>query len=151
MAWEGEDFQVVAGTTLGVVAGSPVAETFASFDALTYANVTITQVGAVEGLEWSTSTLSVVNDPHDRVKKSSYKYPMAEFGVAWLPNEPAQQVLEAASTSTDIISCKLTRPDGTEICFRAQVMNFVDDGGGNTDALTGKLSLLRQSKTYKAA
>ena len=150
MAWESEDFELVAGTTLAVAAGSPVAETFASFELLTYANVTITQVGAVEGLEWSTATLSVVNNPHDRVKKAAYTYPQIEFGVAWLPSEAGQVILEAASVSTDIISCKVTRPDGTEIYFRAQVMMFADTGGGNTDALVGTLSMLRQSQTFTA-
>lgn len=150
MAWESEDFEVVAGTTLAVAEGSPVAETFASFELLTYSPVTLTQVGSVEGLEWSTATMSEVSNPHDRVKKAAYTYPQAEFGVTWLPAEAGQVILEAASVSTDIISCKVTRPDGTEIYFRAQVMAFADSGGGNTDALVGTLTLLRQSMTFKA-
>lgn len=151
MAWESEDFEVVAGTTLEVTTGSPTAESFASFAAMTgWEDVTLTQVGAVEGLEWSTSTLSEVSNPHDRVKKAAYTYPQAEFGVTWKPAEPGQVILSDASESTDIISCRVTRPDGTIIYFRAQVMAFADSGGGNTDALTGSLTLLRQSKTFKA-
>lgn len=148
MAWESEDFEVVAGTTLSVVAGSPVAETYASFELLTYVDVTLTQVGAVEGLEWSTATMSEVSNPHDRVKKAAFTYPQAEFGVTWKPTEPGQIILEAASVSTGIISCKVERPNGQKIYFRAQVMAFADAGGGNTDALTGKLTLLRQSTTF---
>ncbi len=149
MAWESEDFVVVAGTTLAVAAGSPAAETLASFEALTYTAVTLTQVGAVEGKEWSTATLAEVSNPHDRVKKAAFTYPQAEFGVTWKPEEAGQVILDAASNSTDIISCKVTRPSGQELYFRAQVMAFADSGGGNTDALTGTLTLLRQSEVFK--
>lgn len=149
MAWESEDFDVVAGTTLAVSASIPSAETFAAFDSLTYSEITLTQVGAVEGLEWSTATMSEVSNPHDRVKKAAYTYPQAEFGVTWKPDEAGQVILAAASVDTSIPSFKLTRPNGEEIYFRAQVMAFADSGGGNTDALTGSLTLLRQSKTFK--
>ena len=150
MAWESEDFEVVAGTTLEVSASDPAAETVAAFQALTYSAVTLTQVGPVEGKEWSTATLAEVSNPHDRVKKASFTYPQAEFGVTWKPTEPGQVICQAASDSTDIIACKVTRPSGQVIFFRAQVMAFADNGGGNTDALTGTLTLLRQSTTFYA-
>lgn len=149
MAWESEDFETVAGTTLEVSASDPATEDLAGFEALTYSPVTLTQVGAVEGLEWSTATLSEVSNPHDRVKKAAYTYPQAEFGVTWKPEEPGQVILSAASEDQSIIACKVTRPSGQEIYFRAQVMAFADNGGGNTDALTGTLTLLRQSRTFK--
>lgn len=149
MAWESEDFEVVAGTTLEVSASDPATENLAGFTALTYSAVTLTQVGAVEGKEWSTSTLAEVSNPHDRVKKAAYTYPQAEFGVTWKPEEPGQVILDAASNSTDIIACKVTRPSGLVLYFRAQVMTFADSGGGNTDALTGTLTLLRQSEVFK--
>lgn len=150
MAWESEDFEVVAGTTLEVSAGAVPTEDVAGFESLTYTPVTLTQVGAVEGLEWTTATLAEVSNPHDRVKKAAYTYPQAEFGVTWKPAEPGQVILAAASVNTDIIACKVTRPSGQEIYFRAQVMAFADSGGGNTDALTGSLTLLRQSQTFTA-
>lgn len=149
MAWESEDFEVVAGTTLKVSAGAVATEDVAGFEALTYAAVTLTQVGAVEGKEWSTATLSEVSNPHDRVKKAAFTYPQAEFGVTWKPEEPGQVILDTASNGTGIIACKVTRPSGQILYFRAQVMAFADSGGGNTDALTGTLTLLRQSEVFK--
>lgn len=150
MAWESEDFETVAGTTLAVSASAVPTEDVAGFESLTYTDVTLTQVGAVEGLEWSTSTLAEVSNPHDRVKKAAFTYPQAEFGVTWKPTEPGQVILSAASEDFSIIACKVTRPSGQVIYFRAQVMAFADSGGGNTDALTGSLTLLRQSKTFTA-
>lgn len=149
MAWESEDFEVVAGTTLEVSAGAVATEDVAGFQALTYTEVTLTQVGAVEGKEWSTATLAEVSNPHDRVKKAAFTYPQAEFGVTWKPDEPGQVILDTASNNTSIIACKVTRPSGQILYFRAQVMAFADSGGGNTDALTGTLTLLRQSEVFK--
>lgn len=150
MAWESEDFETVAGTTLEVSASPVPTEDVAGFAGLTYSPVTLTQVGAVEGLEWSTATLSEVSNPHDRVKKAAFTYPQAEFGVTWKPDEPGQVILSDASKDFTIIACKVTRPSGQIIYFRAQVMAFADNGGGNTDALTGTLTLLRQSDTFTA-
>lgn len=149
MAWESEDFEVVAGTRLYVSAGLVPTEDVAGFEGLTYSEVTLTQVGAVEGKEWSTATLAEVSNPHDRVKKAAFTYPQAEFGVTWKPAEPGQVILDAASNGTNIIACKVERPDGQLLYFRAQVMAFADSGGGNTDALTGTLTLLRQSEVFK--
>lgn len=150
MAWESEDFETVAGTKLAVSASDAATEDLAGFTALTYSDVTLTQVGPVEGKEWTTATLSEVSNPHDREAKAAFTYPRGEFGVTWKPAEPGQVILSAASNNFDIISCRLTRPSGQEIYFRAQVMAFADSGGGNTDALTGTLTLLRRSETFTA-
>ncbi len=150
MAWEDDDFNTNSGTRLYISPSVPSAETFAAFAALSdYEEITLTNVGPVEGKEWSTSTLSEVSNAHDRVKKAAFTYPTAEFGVTWKPAEPGQVLADTASNDFSIPSFKLTRQDGTVLYFRAQVTTFADSGGGNTDALTGTLTLLRQSEVYK--
>lgn len=149
MAWEDDDFNTNAGTKLYISAGVPTAETYEAFEALTYSEITLTNVGAVEGKEWSTSTLSEVSNAHDREKKAAFKYPQAQFGVTWKPAEAGQVICNAASNDFSIPSFKLVRQDGDILFFRGQIMSFADSGGGNTDALTGSLTILRQSEVFK--
>lgn len=149
MAWEDDDFNTNAGTRLYISASTPTAETLAAFTSLTYSEITLTNVGPVEGKEWSTSTLSEVSNAHDREKKAAFKYPQAQFGVTWKPAEAGQVIANAASNDFSIPSFKLVRQDLTELYFRAQVTTFADSGGGNTDALTGTMTLLRQSEVFQ--
>lgn len=148
----GIDFATVAGSKLYISTSAPtVAEgagAAAAFALLTWVEVgQITNVGSVEGREYSTSTMSTVGDGQDREKKGSFKLPNAEFECAWAVADAGQILVKAASKNYTVPSFKLEDQDGTNNYFTAQVSKYTRSGGASNDALKGNMTLLRQTDT----
>ena len=148
----GTDFLTVANSKLYISTAAPtVAEgagAAAAFALLTWVEVgQITNVGSVEGREYSTSALSTVGDGQDREKKGSFKLPNAEFECAWAAADAGQSLVKAASKNNTVPSFKLEDQDGTNNYFTAQVSKYTRSGGTSNDALKGNMTLLRQTDT----
>lgn len=148
----GIDFLTVANSKLFITTAAPtVAEgagAAAAFALLTWVEVgQITNVGSIEGREYSTATLSTVGDGQDREKKGSFKLPNAEFECAWAADDAGQILVKAASKNNSVPSFKLEDQDGTNNYFTAQVSKYTRSGGGSNDALKGMMTLLRQTDT----
>ncbi|NIA00818.1 hypothetical protein [Massilia sp. CCM 8734] len=149
----GIDFDTIAGSKLYVSTAAPTVATgagaAAAFALLTWVEVgQLTNIGSVEGREYSMSSLATIGDAQDREKKGSFKLPNAEFECAWVPEDPGQIIIKAASKDYSVPSFKLVGQDTDEIdYFTAQVAKFVRTGGTSNDAVKGNFTLLRQTDT----
>ena len=70
--------------------------------------------------------------------------------MLWLPDQAGQVVAKAASEGYDIMSFAVVDQNDGVSYFTAQVSTFMEGGGGNNDARTGTMTLLRQSDTIDA-
>lgn len=143
-----EDFETYAGTRLVAKTGRPTANTEAAWE--TYfatggEEITITSVGITSGREYSTSSVSVVSSGRNREKLGEFTYGQSEFPVLWLKDQPGQVLAREANESREILSFAEVSALGEVTYFTAQVMTFQPSGGGNNDARTGTMTLLRQS------
>lgn len=151
MAFE-PDFETIAGTKLFIAAGKPTDDTLAAYETLFTAatggdEFELTNVGAVEGRSSDIATLSVVSRGRNRQKPGTYTYPQADFTIQWLPESDAHQTAQTALRGRSLCSFRLERQSGVAIYFIGYVLNLSEAGGGPNDALTGTLSILRDSET----
>lgn len=150
MAWEA-DFETYANTRLFICATRPTDNTEALWEATTtWHEITVTSVPNIHGRDYSSATLAVVSNAHDRNKKGSYTLPNSEWGIQWLPAEQGQIVAQAASLNYTIPGFAVVYQDGSVSYYSAQVSSMMEDGGTSNTARTGKLTLLRQSDTVDA-
>jgi len=148
-----EDFETYAGTKLYIKAGRPATNDEAAWETFfgTGAEeITITSVGVYSGREYSEASVSVVSSGRNRVKKGEFTYGTAEFPVLWLPDQPGQITAREGSENYDTYGFAVVSQLGDVEYFSAQVSTFQEAGGGNNDARTGTMSLLRQSDTIPA-
>jgi hypothetical protein len=146
------DFETYAGTRLFIIPTRPATNDEAAWETA-FANaheITITSVPNYRGREYSTATLAVVSNAHDKVKKGSFTFTTQDWGVQWLPDEAGQKDAQAALTSYDIPGFAVVDQNGGVSYFSAQVSNFTESGGSSNDARAGTLTLLRQSDTIDA-
>ena len=149
------DFETIAGTKLFIAAGKPTADTEAAYETLfTGAGGThefeLVTVGGVEGRESDVATLSVVSRGRNREKPGTYTFPRAEFSIQWLPTSDAHIAAETAVRTRAYCSFKLVRQSGITLFFIGYVLNLSESGGSSNDALTGTLTILRDSETITA-
>lgn len=150
MAWE-EDFETYAGTRLFIIPLRPSDNTETAFEGATgWHEITITSVPSYRGREYGESTLSVVSNAHDKVKKGTYRLTSMDWGVQWLPEQLGQIDAAALANSYDIAGFAVVDQNEGVSYFSAQVSNFTESGGGGNDARAGTLTLLRQSDTIDA-
>jgi len=152
MAFE-PDFETIAGTRLFIGAGKPTADTEAAFETLFATSpdeFELTAVGGVEGRDSDVATLSVVSRRRNREKPGTFVYPRPEFGIQWLPESDAHKTAEAAMRGSSYCSFMLVRQSGVTIFFVGYVLSLSEGGGASNDALTGTLSILRDSETITA-
>lgn len=153
MAFE-PDFEVIAGTQLHIAAGIPTDDTAAAF-ATKFTGMTdddgfeLTNVGPVEGRNSDIASLTVVSRGRTRQKPGTYTYPQADFTIQWLTDSDAYGIADTAMRTRALCSFRLTRQSGTVLYFIGYVLNLADAGGGPNDALTGSLSILRDSETIR--
>jgi hypothetical protein len=151
MAFE-PDFETIAGTKLFIAAGKPTDDTLAAYETL-FAAATggdefeLTNVGAVDGRNSDIASMTVVSRGRTRQKPGTYTFPQADFTIQWLPESDAHQTADTALRTRAICSFRLERQSGVAVYFIGYVLNLADAGGGPNDALTGTLSILRDSET----
>lgn len=148
-----DDFETYAGTRLVAKNGRATANTEAAWEtffATGGAEITITGVGVTSGREYSTSSVSVVSSGRNREKLGEFTYGQSEFPILWLKDEPGQVIAREANETREIISFAEVSALGEVTYFTAQVMTFQPSGGGNNDARTGTMTLLRQSDSVVA-
>lgn len=150
MAWE-EDFETYAGTRLFITAARPADNTEAAFKTADWNEITITSVPNYRGREYSTATLAVVSNAHDKVKKGSYTLPTMDWGIQWLPEQAGQVIAAALAGGYGIAGFAVVDQNEGVSYFSAQVSNMVETGGSSNDARAGTMTLLRQSDTIDAA
>lgn len=147
------DFETIAGTKLRIKAGRPTDDTAAAFvthfGTGTIGEFELTNVGGVEGRTYTPATLSTVSSGRERSKPGTYSYPAADFGIVWLPESDAHEIAETAMLGRDICSFELERQSGQLVYFTGYVSNLSEAGGGPNDALTGTLSIMRDSEVRK--
>lgn len=149
----GIDFDTIAGSRLFISTATPASQTVDAFEDLTWVEIgQLTNIGSVEGREYSMATLSTIGDAQDREKKGSFKLPNAEFECAWAPEDAGQILLKAASKDYSVPSFKLVGQDAVDdvAYFTAQVAKFTRSGGTSNDAVKGNFTLLRQTDTITA-
>jgi hypothetical protein len=151
------DFETLADTRLFIKAGRPTDNTEAAFE--TYFGTAslefdVTQVGVIEGREYNTAELDVVNQGLVRRKLGNYALPQSEWGVlSGEDGDAANDAYEAARTAMQdksIVSFAAVRQSGAVLYWTAQVMNLTDSGGGSNDSLTYAMTLLFQTEALKA-
>jgi hypothetical protein len=142
----------VAGSTLSVSASLPATNDVAGYAALTWTTIgEMTDIGAVKGRAYNTSTHSPIGTPMQVSKKASYTLPNGEFTVGWDDADAGQAIIEAgANSGTDTYAFKLTKQDGVTRYFTAQVMQFVENLGTVDNVVQGQFTLLRQADTITA-
>ena len=149
-----DDYETYAGTRLFITPVRPAktANTEQGCEALTnWREITVTSVGIYDGREYSTSSVSVVSTGRNRQKKGEYTFGESTFNVLWLPDQPGQILATTARDGYGISGFAVVDQNGGVSYFSAQVATFQEAGGGNNDARTGTLMLLRQSDTVVAA
>lgn len=143
-----DDYETYAGSRLFInpVRPAKTANTEAGWEGLDgWLEITITSVGVYTGREYSTSSVSVVSTGRNREKKGEYTFGSSEFNVLWLPDQPGQVLaLEASESYANYGFAVVDQNEGVTY-FSAQVGTFQEAGGGNNDARTGTLNLMRQS------
>lgn len=148
-----DDFETYAGTRLFVKASKPSTNTEAAWETFFTTGaeeITITSVGITSGREYSTSSVSVVSSGRNREKLGEFTYGSTEFPILWLKDQPGQVTARTANETREIISFAEVSALGEVTYFTAQVSTFQPSGGGNNDARTGTMSLLRQSDSVIA-
>lgn len=156
MAFE-PDFETIAGSRLFIKAGKPTADTESAFkthfgtDAALYEEFELTAVGGVEGRSSDVATLAVVSRRRNREKPGTYTFPRGEFGIVWIPESDAHQTAEVASRNSSYCSFMLIRQSGTTLFYIGYVLDLSEAGGASNDALTGTLTILRDSEVLTAA
>lgn len=151
MAFE-SDFEVIAGTRLFITAGKPTEDTLAAYETLFTAatggdEFELTNVGSIDGRNSDIATLSVVSSARTRQKPGTYTYPQGDFTIVWLPQSDAHQTADTAMRNRSYCSFRLERSGGVAVYWIGYVLTLSDAGGGPNDALTGTLSILRDSET----
>lgn len=149
MPWE-EDFETYAGTRLFICVPRPADNTETAFEGASWHEITITSVANYRGREYGESTLSVVSNAHDKVKKGTYRLQTMDWGVQWLPAQLGQIDAAALANGYDIAGFAVVSQNEDVSYFSAQVKNFMESGGDGNAARAGTLSLLRQSDTIDA-
>jgi hypothetical protein len=147
-----EKITTVANSSLWVAAAAPLTQTATGFLALTWVKVgEITDMGNVQGREYSTSTHSPIDTALQIEKKASYKLPPAEFKCGWDESDAGQIIIQAASLNTTIPSFKVVKSNGAIRYFTAQVSKFVEELGTVDNVVQGSITLLRQTDTVLVA
>ena len=110
----GIDFDTIAGAKLFIATakatpaeGTGAAAAFAALTWLEFGQ--ITNMGSVEGREYSTSTLSTIGDGQDREKLGTFKLPNADFEFAWTAEDVGQIAAKAAMKTRSVVSFKAMR------------------------------------------
>tara|TARA_B110000971_G_C19916928_1_gene457250 strand:+ start:251 stop:703 length:453 start_codon:yes stop_codon:yes gene_type:complete len=143
----------VAGAVLSVSAALPATFDAAGYDALTWAPVgEMTDIGAIKGRAYNTSTHAPIGNPQQILKKASYTLPNGEFTVGWDEADAGQVLIEtAANAASATYAFKLAKQDGAIRYFTAQVMQFVENLGTVDNVVQGQFTLLRQTDTISVA
>ncbi len=148
-----DDFETYAGTRLFINPDRPAktANTELGWEGLDgWLEITITSVGVYDGRTFTNASVSVVSTGRNREKKGEYTFGTSEFPVLWLPDQPGQVLALEASEGYGIYGFAVVDQNDGVAYFSAQVATFQEAGGGNNDARTGTMSLLRQSDTVHA-
>lgn len=139
----------VAGAVLSVSAALPTTFDSAGYTTLTWVPIgEMTDIGAVKGRAYNTSTHAPIGNPMQTSKKASYTLPNGEFTVGWDDEDAGQVLIEAAANSANATyAFKLEKQDGGIRYFTAQVMQFVENLGTVDNVVQGQFTLLRQTDT----
>jgi hypothetical protein len=139
----------VAGSVLSVSAVLPATYDSAGYEALTWAPIgEMTDIGAIKGRMYNTSTHAPIGTPLQVSKKASYNLPNGEFTVGWDEEDAGQVLIEAAANAASATySFKLEKQNGVIRYFTAQVMQFVENLGTVDNVVQGQFTLLRQTDT----
>lgn len=125
-----------AGTTLGISAANPATFDEAGFEALTYTPIgEITSIDGDIGRVYNVVTHNPLATRATVKKKGSYNSGSATIPIAVDRDDAGQVLAEAALTSDNNYSFKLTRQDGTIKYFQGIVTAF-PEGFGGVDAIT---------------
>lgn len=144
--------QTVANSALFISAAAPATFDAVGFAALTWVKIgEITDIGAVLGREYNTSTHAPIDSAQTIEKKASYKLGSSEFKCGWDDDDAGQILADAASRDYTIPSFKVVKQDGAIRYFTAQVSKFVEENGTVDNTVTGSLTLLRQTDTVRVA
>lgn len=143
----------VAGAVLSVSAALPTTFDSAGYTALTWTPIgEMTDIGAVKGRAYNTSTHAPIGNPMQISKKASYTLPNGEFTVGWDEADAGQVLIEtAANSNSATYAFKLEKQDGGIRYFSAQVMQFVENLGTVDNVVQGQFTLLRQTDTITGA
>lgn len=141
--------ETVAGSVLSVSAALPATFDSAGYAALTWVAIgEMTDIGAIKGRMYNTSTHAPIGVPLQISKKASYTLPNGEFTVGWDEADAGQVLIEAAANSANgIYAFKLEKQGGVIRYFTAQVMQFVENLGTVDNVVQGQFTLLRQTDT----
>lgn len=145
--------ETVAGSVLSVSATLPATFDNAGYAALTWTAVgEMTDIGAVRGRAYNTSTHAPIGVPLQVSKKASYTLPNGEFTVGWDDADAGQVLIEtAANSASGVYAFKLAKAGGGVRYFTAQVMQFVENFGTVDNVVQGQFTLLRQTDTIIGA
>lgn len=148
-----EDFETYAGTRLFAKLGRPTANTEAAWETFFGSGaeeITITSAGIPSGRSYSMSSVSVVSSGRNREKLGEFTYGSADYPVLWLKDQPGQILARTANETREILSFADVSAMGEVTYLTAQVSVFQPSGGGNNDARTGTMTLVRQSDSVVA-
>lgn len=132
-----------AGTSLGIVAGSPATFNEVGFETLApYTTIgEITDIGGDIGRVYNLVTHNPLATRATVKKKGSYNSGSMTLSLALDPDDAGQILMEAALLSDAAYSFKLTRQDGTVLYFQGVVMSFPENYGG-VDAITTRTATI---------
>ena len=141
--------ETVAGSVLSVSAILPSTYNAAGYAALTWTAIgELTDIGAVRGRAYNTSTHAPIGSALQISKKASYTLPNGEMTVGWDGADAGQVLIEAAANSASAIyAFRLVKQGGGTRYFTAQVMQFVENMGTVDNVVQGQFTLLRQTDT----
>jgi hypothetical protein len=139
-------FQTVSGTTLGVRDPDDAVIYFApGFDAFTTVGE-VTEIGGGLGRQYNTYRHAPIATTQQTERKASFTFPPVEMRVGWDDNDTGQSILRDALRSNDVLTFQLTKQDGTQRYFTAQISKLVEDFGTVDNVVQGAVTLLIQSR-----
>lgn len=122
--------QTSAGTTLGIVSGTPATYDQAGFEALTFATVgEITEIPAF-GSVYNLITHSPLGERRVVKRKGSVNDGTLTLNFAADADDTGQAAMKTAHTSDSEVSIAITYPDGEVDYFTALVMSYQVNAGG---------------------
>lgn len=120
----------VAGTTIGISAGTPATFNVAGYEALTFINIGNIDDGGEHGREYAEVTFNPIDTRGTRKYKGSFNEGTKTLSLAYNSDDGGMAILKTALDSDADFSFEVAYPDGDIDYFQAKVMSLKKATGG---------------------
>lgn len=120
----------VAGTLIGISAGTPATFNVAGYTALTFTNIGSIEDGGEHGRTYNEVTFNPIDTRGTQKFKGSFNEGNKTLSIGYNSDDAGMILLKTALNSDNDYSFKVTYPDGDIDYFQAKVMTLTKATGG---------------------